>query len=153
MTKSPGKETWLLSLPDNNKLTAILHYLLKETEFLSPYGIRALSKVGPYTGNNFRKGSWVQPWTVIIMSQIERPTVIKRAKFHVAPGCFGWVSKFIVGVCLSATNMVLASWFPGHVKLRLQVCWNLFPVQKGSLDSESYSSLFHFFTAGSHRTL
>jgi len=42
--KTPGmRERRLLSIVDEHKLRSVLHYLLDESEFLSPYGIRALS--------------------------------------------------------------------------------------------------------------
>ena len=36
----------LLASPSKDKLLRVLKYLLDEDEFLSPYGIRSLSKVG-----------------------------------------------------------------------------------------------------------
>jgi hypothetical protein len=44
--KSPGMgERRLLSIVDGDKLRSVLRYMLDENEFLSPYGIRALSRV------------------------------------------------------------------------------------------------------------
>jgi Glycosyl hydrolase family 63 C-terminal domain len=43
--RTPGRaERRLFSIVDRDKLTRILHYMLDEREFLSPYGIRALSQ-------------------------------------------------------------------------------------------------------------
>jgi hypothetical protein len=43
--RTPGRgERRLLSIVDRDKLTRILRYMLDEREFLSPYGIRALSQ-------------------------------------------------------------------------------------------------------------
>jgi len=43
--KTPGmRERRLLSIVDGHKLRSVLRYLLDESEFLSPYGIRALSR-------------------------------------------------------------------------------------------------------------
>jgi len=39
------KERLLLAIPSKQRLTSLLRYLLDEEEFLSPYGIRSLSKV------------------------------------------------------------------------------------------------------------
>ena len=44
--KTPGMgERRLLSIVDGDKLRQVLHYMLDENEFLSPHGIRALSRV------------------------------------------------------------------------------------------------------------
>src|SRR5207249_1752796 len=44
--RSPGRgERRLLSIVDRDKLRRVLRVMLDEDEFLSPYGIRALSKV------------------------------------------------------------------------------------------------------------
>ncbi|MFA5204765.1 MAG: glucosidase [Lentisphaeria bacterium] len=40
----PGHHRWLLAVPSRDKLVRVLHYLLDENEFLSPYGLRSLSK-------------------------------------------------------------------------------------------------------------
>jgi hypothetical protein len=51
--RTPGRgERRLLSIVDRDRLRRVLHYMLDEEEFLSPYGIRALSCVHrdyPYT--------------------------------------------------------------------------------------------------------
>jgi Glycosyl hydrolase family 63 C-terminal domain len=39
-----GGPRWLLSLVNGSRLTSVLRYLLDEREFLSPYGVRALSR-------------------------------------------------------------------------------------------------------------
>jgi hypothetical protein len=41
----PGHHRWLLAIPSKQRLTRVLHYMLDESEFLSPFGIRSLSKV------------------------------------------------------------------------------------------------------------
>jgi hypothetical protein len=41
---SQGHENWLLAIPSKEKLVRVLRYMLDEAEFLSPYGIRSLSK-------------------------------------------------------------------------------------------------------------
>ena len=41
----PGAGLMLLAIPSRARLTRVLRYLLDESEFLSPYGIRALSRV------------------------------------------------------------------------------------------------------------
>lgn len=40
----PGRNQWLLAIPSKDKLKRILRYMLDESEFLSPFGIRSLSK-------------------------------------------------------------------------------------------------------------
>jgi len=50
--KSPQGIRRLLSIVNRDRLARVLHYLLSENEFLSPYGIRALSAIHrehPYT--------------------------------------------------------------------------------------------------------
>ena len=51
--KSPGKNSWrLLSIINRDRLVKVLRIMLDEKEFLSPYGIRSLSKLHheqPYT--------------------------------------------------------------------------------------------------------
>jgi hypothetical protein len=53
--RTPGRgERRLLSIASEKQLRAILRYMLDEAEFLSPYGVRALSrfhKEHPYTLN------------------------------------------------------------------------------------------------------
>lgn len=44
-----GEDKMLLAIPSKEKLIRVLHYILDEGEFLSPYGIRSLSK---YHRNN-----------------------------------------------------------------------------------------------------
>ena len=39
-----GQERWLLSLVNRNRLPKVLRYMLDETEFLGPHGIRAVSR-------------------------------------------------------------------------------------------------------------
>jgi hypothetical protein len=41
---SPEHRHWLLAIPSREKLIRVLRYMLDESEFLSPYGIRSLSK-------------------------------------------------------------------------------------------------------------
>ncbi|MDT8379962.1 MAG: hypothetical protein RQ739_13825 [Desulfotignum sp.] len=46
-TKTPHlqeHEHWMLAIPSKEKLIRVLQYMLDESEFLSPYGIRSLSK-------------------------------------------------------------------------------------------------------------
>lgn len=59
----PGQHRWLLAIPSRERLLRVLRYLLDEEEFLSPYGIRSLSKYHqhhPYVlradGQEFRVG-------------------------------------------------------------------------------------------------
>ena len=40
-----GEDTLLLTVVTREQLVRILHYVLDEDEFLSPYGVRSLSKV------------------------------------------------------------------------------------------------------------
>ena len=40
-----GRSRRLLSLVSGDRLRRVLRYMLDETEFLSPYGVRALSRV------------------------------------------------------------------------------------------------------------
>ena len=40
----PGDHHWLLAIPSKERLIRVLSYMLDEEEFLSPYGIRSLSK-------------------------------------------------------------------------------------------------------------
>jgi len=40
----PGYNRWLLAVPSKDRLVRVLRYLLDESEFLSPHGIRSLSK-------------------------------------------------------------------------------------------------------------
>ena len=40
----PGHHRWLLAVPSKEKLLRVLRYMLDENEFLSPFGIRSLSK-------------------------------------------------------------------------------------------------------------
>jgi len=43
--RTPGRgERRLLSIASEKQLRAILRYMLDEAEFLSPYGVRALSR-------------------------------------------------------------------------------------------------------------
>jgi hypothetical protein len=39
-----GENRWLLALPSKERLTRVLRYMLDESEFLSPHGIRSLSR-------------------------------------------------------------------------------------------------------------
>jgi hypothetical protein len=50
-SETDGKNRWLLAIPSRQRLERILHYLFNEGEFLSPFGVRALSaahKEHPY---------------------------------------------------------------------------------------------------------
>jgi len=40
----PSHHHWLLAIPSKERLVRVLRYMLDETEFLSPFGIRSLSK-------------------------------------------------------------------------------------------------------------
>ncbi len=40
----PGHHHWLLAIPSKERLVHVLRYLLDEAEFLSPHGLRSLSK-------------------------------------------------------------------------------------------------------------
>ena len=44
-TSPDGKKCWLLALASRERLIKVLRYLLDENEFLSPHGIRSMSKV------------------------------------------------------------------------------------------------------------
>jgi hypothetical protein len=39
-----GRRLWLLAIPSKERLVRVLRYMLDESEFLSPYGLRSLSK-------------------------------------------------------------------------------------------------------------
>lgn len=52
-----GEHRWLLALPSRERLLRMLHYLLDEDEFLSPYGIRSLSKFHQKNPFVFRDGT------------------------------------------------------------------------------------------------
>jgi hypothetical protein len=41
---SSGRRLWLLAIPSKERLVRVLRYMLDESEFLSPFGIRSLSK-------------------------------------------------------------------------------------------------------------
>jgi hypothetical protein len=41
---SAGRRLWLLAIPSKERLVRVLRYMLDESEFLSPYGLRSLSK-------------------------------------------------------------------------------------------------------------
>ncbi len=41
---SSGRRLWLLAIPSKERLVRVLRYMLDESEFLSPYGLRSLSK-------------------------------------------------------------------------------------------------------------
>lgn len=41
---SPGRRLWLLAIPSKERLVRVLRYMLDPAEFLSPYGLRSLSK-------------------------------------------------------------------------------------------------------------
>jgi hypothetical protein len=43
--KADGRRGFLLAIPSRERLERVLHYMLDENEFLSPFGIRSLSRV------------------------------------------------------------------------------------------------------------
>jgi Carboxypeptidase regulatory-like domain len=68
----PGHRQLLLALPTRDRLERVLKYMLDENEFLSPFGVRSMSKVyekHPYTftasGRTFTvdtfRGTWTRP--------------------------------------------------------------------------------------------
>ena len=58
--KSQGTEKLLLALVNHQKLPRILKYMLDESEFLSPYGLRSLSRYYLDHPYNLEDG-WRQP--------------------------------------------------------------------------------------------
>ncbi|MBX3180936.1 MAG: glucosidase [Candidatus Hydrogenedentes bacterium] len=63
-TRPDGKRWELLAIPTRDRLLRILAYMLDENEFLSPYGIRSLSRVhekAPFTYTDPASGN---SWTV-----------------------------------------------------------------------------------------
>src|SRR5690348_6036278 len=61
MEAAPGEDAAhghrLLAIPSKERLTSVLRYLLDETEFLSPHGVRSVSRVHDRTPYIFRHGS------------------------------------------------------------------------------------------------
>lgn len=57
-TLSRGQFRHLLAIPSKEKLLRVIEYLLDEDEFLSPYGIRSLSKVS----QSVRHQTYVAPF-------------------------------------------------------------------------------------------
>ncbi|MEX0777770.1 MAG: glucosidase [Phycisphaeraceae bacterium] len=53
----PGHHRWLLAIPSKQRLVRVLRYLLDEEEFLSPFGIRSLSKFHAQHPYVFRAGA------------------------------------------------------------------------------------------------
>lgn len=45
MQQNDGKERYLMSLLTHDRIKSVLRYMLDENEFLSPYGIRSISKI------------------------------------------------------------------------------------------------------------
>lgn len=56
-TKNKGHEAFLLAIPSEERLRRMLAYILDENEFLSPYGLRSLSKYHEKNPFIFEKGT------------------------------------------------------------------------------------------------
>lgn len=54
MAASESSRTYLLAIPSRERLVRMLRYVLDETEFLSPYGIRSLSRYYKFHPYQFR---------------------------------------------------------------------------------------------------
>lgn len=54
MVKGEHEEVYMLSMVTRKQISKMLEYILDEEEFLSPYGIRSLSKVGQSQGHDWK---------------------------------------------------------------------------------------------------
>jgi hypothetical protein len=63
-TRPDGSRWELLAIPTRERLLRVLAYMLDEAEFLSPYGIRSLSRVHQDAPFTYRDGATGESWTV-----------------------------------------------------------------------------------------